>query len=62
MAFTVLHPAALIASSLWAWLQGRQNARRGPIALPPDEETAHPNGQPVGERPAREVDAEAIWG
>ncbi|KAI0747003.1 hypothetical protein C8Q80DRAFT_1256602 [Daedaleopsis nitida] len=59
VAFTVLHPAALIASTLWGWLRGRR--RTGPIALPPDEE-GRPNGVPDGERPAREVDAEAIWG
>lgn len=56
MIFTVLHPAALVASTLWGLLRSRQR-RTGPIALPPDEE-----GAPNGERPAREVDAEAIWG
>ena len=44
---------------IWAWLRGRRQT--GPIALPPDEE-GQPNGVPAGERPAREVDAEAIWG
>ncbi len=58
--FTVLHPTALVASIIWGWFRGRTR-RTGPIALPPDEETA-PNGAPHGERPAREVDAEAIWG
>ncbi|OSD08757.1 hypothetical protein PYCCODRAFT_1448904 [Trametes coccinea BRFM310] len=58
--FTVLHPAALIASSLWVWFRGR-TGRTGPIALPPDEED-RPAGRPAGERPAREVDTEALWG
>ncbi|KAI0360467.1 hypothetical protein OH77DRAFT_1418393 [Trametes cingulata] len=57
--FTILHPAALVASTLWVWLRGRR--RTGPIALPPDEEE-HTNGRPSGERPAREVDTEALWG
>ena len=56
MIFTVLHPAAVVASTLWGLLRSRQR-RTGPIALPPDEE-----GAPNRERPAREVDAEAIWG
>ncbi|KAI0711377.1 hypothetical protein C8Q76DRAFT_56353 [Earliella scabrosa] len=59
VAFTILHPAALVGSMIWAWLRGRRQT--GPIALPPDEE-GQPNGVPAGERPAREVDAEAIWG
>ncbi|KAI0702059.1 hypothetical protein C8T65DRAFT_266253 [Cerioporus squamosus] len=58
--FTVLHPTALVASTIWGWFRGRSR-RTGPIALPPDEEGA-PNGAAGGERPAREVDAEAIWG
>ncbi|KAI0777225.1 hypothetical protein BD413DRAFT_172764 [Trametes elegans] len=58
--FTILHPAALIASTLWVWFRGRRR-RTGPIALPPDDE-GHPNGQPGAERPAREVDTEALWG
>ncbi|KAH9941168.1 uncharacterized protein BXZ73DRAFT_42202 [Epithele typhae] len=64
IAFTVLHPAALVISALWAWFRGRRGPRRGPIALPPDEEALQhgPNGAPQGERSAREVDAEAIWG
>ncbi|KAI0674508.1 hypothetical protein C8Q78DRAFT_1067506 [Trametes maxima] len=58
--FTVLHPAALVASTLWVWLRSRQR-RTGPIALPPDAE-GRANGLPEGERPAREVDTEALWG
>ncbi|CDO75730.1 hypothetical protein BN946_scf184921.g6 [Trametes cinnabarina] len=58
--FTVLHPAALIVSSLWVWLRGRSR-RTGPIALPPDEED-RVVGRPAEERPAREVDTEALWG
>ncbi|TBU31397.1 hypothetical protein BD309DRAFT_1078214 [Dichomitus squalens] len=62
--FTVLHPAGLVVSSIWAWLRGSNEQRTGAIALPPDEES-RPNGRSAaapGERPAREVDAEAIWG
>ncbi|RPD65726.1 hypothetical protein L226DRAFT_501251 [Lentinus tigrinus ALCF2SS1-7] len=58
--FTVLHPAALITSIVFGWLRDRRR-RTGPIALPPDDEGV-PNGARAGERPAREVDAEAIWG
>ncbi|KAI8986708.1 hypothetical protein BD414DRAFT_486831 [Trametes punicea] len=58
--FTILHPTALVASTLWVWLRGRRR-RTGPIALPPDDED-HPTGGPAGERPAREVDTEALWG
>ncbi|EIW55527.1 uncharacterized protein TRAVEDRAFT_38771 [Trametes versicolor FP-101664 SS1] len=57
--FTVLHPAGLVASTLWVWLRGRRR-RTGPIALPGDENGPHP--QPGGERPAREVDTDALWG
>ena len=62
VAFTALHPLALIASSLWVWLRGRR--RTGPIALPPDQEglPGQPNGGHSTERPPREVDVEAIWG
>ncbi|KAI0336773.1 hypothetical protein GY45DRAFT_1315420 [Cubamyces sp. BRFM 1775] len=58
--FTFLHPAALIASTLWAWLRGRRRGT-GPIALPPDGQDPVQGG-PAGERPAREVDTEALWG
>ncbi|KAI0827150.1 hypothetical protein BC628DRAFT_1535865 [Trametes gibbosa] len=57
--FTVLHPTALIASTIWTWLRGRRQT--GPIALPPDNEGG-PGGPPHDERPAREVDTEALWG
>lgn len=59
LAFTALHPVALIASTIWVWLRGRRGT--GPIALPPGEE-GQLDGVPPGERPAREVDVEAIWG
>ncbi|CAL1709836.1 unnamed protein product [Somion occarium] len=57
--FTVVHPLALVASFLWVKLRGGE--RRGPIALPPDEEDDH-SGNPRRERGPREVDAEALWG
>lgn len=57
--FTIVHPLALVASALWVRLRG--NRRRGPIALPPDEEDgANPRRSQT--RGAREVDAEALWG
>ncbi|KAI1798024.1 hypothetical protein LXA43DRAFT_968480 [Ganoderma leucocontextum] len=62
--FTALHPFALLASYLWSWFRRREERRTGPIALPPDEQ-GNPNRRsagPLGERPAREVDTEAIWG
>ncbi|OCH94603.1 hypothetical protein OBBRIDRAFT_769339 [Obba rivulosa] len=66
--FTVLHPVALLATLLWRHFHGGQA-----IALPPDDEGAdaagRQNGGPrddaqaqQGERPAREVDVEALWG
>ncbi len=56
--FTVLHPLALVASSLYFRLRGIR--REGVIALPPDDEhNATENGD---QRPPREVGAEALWG
>ena len=56
--FTVLHPLALVASSLYFRLKSRH--REGAIALPPDSErNTRSNGD---QRPPREVDAEALWG
>ncbi|KAK7678063.1 hypothetical protein QCA50_019004 [Cerrena zonata] len=59
MIFTFVHPLALVVSALWVRLRGTR--RRGPIALPPDEEegVTPRQGQLRG---AREVDAEALWG
>ncbi|KAJ3484650.1 hypothetical protein NLI96_g5492 [Meripilus lineatus] len=56
--FTILHPLALVASSLYFRLRGR--SRQGAIALPPDDE--HGPRENGTERPPREVDAEALWG
>lgn len=54
LAFTVLHPVALVASALYL----RLRKPKQPIALPPDEEEQAARTQ----RPAGEVTAEDIWG
>ena len=56
--FTLIHPLALVASSLYFRLRGR--SRQGAIALPPDDE--HGPRENGTQRPPREVDAEALWG
>ncbi|KAI0342541.1 hypothetical protein BDW22DRAFT_1395582 [Trametopsis cervina] len=55
IAFTVLHPLALVSSWLWLKLRGR-HAKEGQIQLPPDQQ------EEEGARGPREVDAEALWG
>ncbi|EMD37014.1 hypothetical protein CERSUDRAFT_114912 [Gelatoporia subvermispora B] len=63
--FTALRPLALLAAWLWRRIRPR---RRQPIALPPDDAEAARAQQharapaPEGERPAREVDVDALWG
>lgn len=54
VAFTILHPAGLVASALWVKLRGR--GRTGPVALPSDEE------EQQGEAAPREVDVDTLWG
>lgn len=76
--FALAHPLALVASYIFLRLRGHdepahdaRSPKRGPIALPPDEQVG-PQGGPAaarstgagegrseGEREAREVDAEA---
>jgi len=53
--FTVLHPLALLASSLWLWMYKRQEGR---IALRGEEGE---RGDPEGRGP-REVDTDGVWG
>ncbi|KZT28208.1 hypothetical protein NEOLEDRAFT_1109013 [Neolentinus lepideus HHB14362 ss-1] len=57
LAFTVIHPLALVLTVIYL----RLRKPRQPIALPPDdEEQAAVQGRP--QRPAGEVTAEDIWG
>jgi len=60
VAFTGIHPLALVAAALWHQLRG--SGREGAIALPPDEAPRNGNGQSQQNQGNREVDAEAIWG
>jgi len=53
--FTVLHPLALLASSLWLWMYKKQEGR---IALRGEEGE---RGDPEGRGP-REVDTDGVWG
>ena len=65
IAFTVVHPVALIFAASWKQLRGKEEGR---IRLPPDDDAAgggHPperQQQQGGTRPPREVDTQALWG
>lgn len=65
MAFTAIHPIALIFAASWKQLRGRDEGR---IRLPPDDDSridghpSHRQQQGGGTRPPREVDTEALWG
>lgn len=63
IAFTAIHPVALIFSTTWGKLRGKDEGR---IRLPPDNDTRSgdhpPQRQQGGTRPPREVDTEALWG
>ena len=63
IAFTAIHPIALIFSATWGKLRGEDE---GHIRLPPDDNTRSgnhpPRRQQGGTQPPREVDTEALWG
>jgi len=63
IAFTAIHPIALVFAATWKKLKGKDEGR---IALPPDDGTVgddHPRRQQqVATRAPREVDTEALWG
>jgi hypothetical protein len=63
MAFTAIHPIALVFATTWKKLGGRDEGR---VRLPPDDDAAssnHPHHQQQSAtRPPREVDTEALWG
>ena len=64
IAFTIIHPVALIFAASWKKLRKDE----GQIRLPPDDNVGnggHPHRQGQGQgttRPPREVDTEALWG
>ncbi len=57
VAFTIIHPLALVASALWMKLRGTRRGE-GAIHLPEDEE----EGVQGRQNGPREVDADALWG
>jgi len=63
IAFTAIHPIALVFAATWKKLKGKDEGR---ITLPPDdnaESSDRPHRQQQGAtRPPREVDTEALWG
>lgn len=63
IAFTAIHPIALIIAATWKKLKKEDEGR---IRLPSDDGVAngdHPHRrQQVATRPPREVDTEALWG
>jgi len=63
IAFTAIHPIALIFAATWKKLKREDEGR---IRLPPDDNATsgdHPRRQQhVAARPPREVDTEALWG
>jgi len=63
IAFTAIHPIALIFAATWKKLKKKDE---GQIRLPPDDSTES-GGRPHRQqesttRPPREVDTEALWG
>ena len=63
IAFTAIHPIALIFAATWKKLRRKDEGR---IMLPPDDDTVggdHPHRrQQVTTRAPREIDTEALWG
>ena len=63
IAFTAIHPVALVFAATWKKLKGKDEGR---IRLPPDDGVANserPHRQrQAATRPPREVDTEALWG
>lgn len=66
IAFTVIHPIALIFAATWKKLRKEDEGR---IRLPPNDDAErgdnpHRQRQPAthGTRPPREVDTDALWG
>jgi len=63
IAFTIIHPVALIFAATWKKLRREDE---GQIRLPPDDNVGNdshpPRQRQVATRPPREVDTEALWG
>jgi len=63
IAFTAIHPVALVFAGTWKKLKGRDEGR---VRLPPDDDAVtggHPHRrQQAPTQPPREIDTEALWG